>query len=291
MAIKMKNLAGDVQSLIRGLMLGDVIYVNGDLGSDDSNGLDITHGLKTLNQAVRRTSSGNHDYVLGVGAETLTAAVAISQADLHIIGIGNGGIANEYARGWQLTCAASVDCLQPAATADGLEVAGIQFTQNADDGILVDDAGAVNCFFHHCTIIGSTTVTNAQMLDIEGAGWTINDNIMWDIKLAIDFAAAGCVARRNIISSQDTAAKGVVIGASAHRCIIDGNVFNLGGGTTDIGITLASSADHCVIMNNLFHPDCSDAINDSGTDTLKIGNLTGAIAGATGASILQAIED
>jgi hypothetical protein len=289
--IKSRNLSPELNALISGMMIGDIFFVNGDTGNDAANGADFDHALKTLGAAIKRPVAGHHDYILGFGAETLTGSIAISQDDVHIIGIGNGGANNTFGRGWQITRAVTVDGIQPAATADRLEIAGICFLEPATDAILIDDAGAVNCFFHHNTVYGSTTASDAIRLDLEGARWVVSDNAFFLCKLAIDVAGAECVIERNYIQDVDEAAKGIVIGATAHRCIVKDNIINLSGGTGDVGITLASSADNCLVMGNAFDDGVSDAINDSGTATMLAGNITAAIAGADGASIIQAIDD
>lgn len=291
--IDMKQLTNPVKSLLRGVMLGDVWFLNGDAGDDRQDGSDHDHAIKTLAGAVKKTSSGNHDYILCYGAETGTAAIPITQADLHIIGIGNGGGMNLHQRGFQYTCPATVDTFQPSAAADGLEIAGVLFTPNATDGILIDDAGLTGGFFHHNTIKGQTDdSTDVIMLDIEGDQWVIADNIFWHCKLPVDLAAAHCYVARNIFQSQDTGAIGINIGATAHYGFAIDNVFNLGGGTGDTGIKIAASADFWTLMGNVFHGDLADNISDAGTDTFIVKNLEGgAITGTSGASLWLATED
>lgn len=289
--IKLKNLDFGLRSMVRGMMLGDVFFLNGDLGDDNANGKDFGHAMRTLGQGVGKLIPGNHDYLLCCGAETLTTEVAISQADCHIIGIGNGGMDNVYARGFQATCAATVDTLQLAATADGVELAGFCFIQNATSHILIDDAGADNVLFHHNTTHGGAAIT-AILLDIEGAQWTINDNLFLVSKLAIDTVGADTVIQRNTFQSVDAAAKAINLSnATADRVIVQDNIFNLSGGTGDVGVTVITGANQCSVVNNLFHATCSDAINDSGTGTLIIGNQSAAITGTSGASLGLAIED
>lgn len=292
--IKLRNVDSSLKSLIQGLLIGDVFYVDGDRGSDNARGDDLAHAMKTLGAAVRKASSGNHDYILGVGAETLAAAVSIAHADLHIIGIGDGGVKNEINRGWQLTCAATVDTLQPTTAADGMEIAGIQFVCNATDHILIDDAGAEGVFFHDCTVIGSTTASDAVRLDIEGPRWVINDNIFLLCKLPVDLANKECVVKRNIFQDVDTAAIGVkVSNAAGDRCIIgggpgDGNVFNLSGGTGDTGVYIITGANQCIVTYNLFHATLADNINDSGTGTLKAPNFEATLVSSTATTTYQA---
>lgn len=288
--IKMYNLDPAVQQMVRGLMLGDVFFVNGSAGDDHATGVDQDHAVKTLAQGVAKGVTGHHDYILGFGSETLLAAIAVAVADLHIIGIGNGGAANEFQRGWQLTRAVTVDGFQPTADADRLEIAGISFIEPATDAILIDDAGLEGGFFHHNTIIGSTTASDAIRLDLEGPRWTINDNIFVLCKLAIDVVGKECVIRRNEIQDVDTGAKGVVIGAAAHRCIVAGNDFNLSGGTGDIGITVTAGAVNCQLKNNTFDDGISDPILDGGTGTHMVGNVQSGLAGTSGASLPLSVE-
>jgi hypothetical protein len=289
--IKLSNLDPNLRAIVSGLLIGDVFFLDGTLGDDRANAKDQDHAVKTLNQAVKKTVSGHHDYILAFGAETATAICTITQKHLHIVGIGNGGPMNDGARGYTLTSVATVDTLEPSSAADYLEIAGINFICSATDHILVDDGGLTGGFFHHNTVHGSTTASDAIRLDIEGDKWTISDNIFWQCKLAIDLAAADCVVARNIITDQDQAAKGLVIGASAHRTLCIGNIFNLSGGTGDVGVTIASSADYCVLKDNYFNASCADAISDSGTSTMLVANFSAAITGTSGASLVLAINN
>jgi hypothetical protein len=289
--IKRVNLDASLQSLVFGMQIGNVYFLDGTSGSNTANGKDQTHAVKTLAQAIKMTTSGHHDYILAFGAETGTAAVEISQKYLHIIGIGTGGVLNEHARGFNYTCAATVDTLQPTAAADYIEIAGIRWVCSATDHILIDDAGCTGASFHHNTVYGSGTASNAIRLDIEGDQWSICDNVFWQCKLAIDLAEADCVVARNIITDQDTAAKGLVVGANSHRTLVIGNIFNLSGTTGDVGLTIASSADYCVVKDNYFNSALSDAISDAGTSTMLIANYSSAITGTSGASLVLAINN
>ena len=211
MTIKMRNLNSDVTSLLRGMMIGDVWYVDGDKGDDYASGADLKNALRTLLTAVTKPVSGNHDYILCVGAETATASVAITQDDLHIIGIGNGGMANTWNRGFQYTALTAIDAIQPAATADGLEMAGIKvFTSQTS--IFCDDAGADGMFFHDMTFTppgDTTTDASGICFDMEGKYLTISDCIFRGIKLAIDLAGTGNIIERCYFQSNVAAAKAV----------------------------------------------------------------------------------
>jgi hypothetical protein len=287
MPIKMSSLTQSLQNMILGQKLGNVFYVDGTGGDDNNTGADWDHAMASLLQTEKKMQNANHDYILAAGAETATAALALTKSDSHIIGIGANG---PLARGFRYTRVATVDGIQLSTAADRVEIAGIQFTEPATDAILVDDAGATDFWFHDCTVLGSTTASDAIRLDLEGARAVVTDNIFLLCKLAIDLVGAESVAQRNYIQDVDTAAKGIVVGATAHRSIIggfglqDGNIINLSGTTGDVGITITSSADNCLVGHNQIDDGCSDAIADSGTATMLIGNITGGITGTSGAS-------
>jgi hypothetical protein len=287
--IKSRNLAPELKALVNGLMVGNVYYV-GTNGDNMASGDDYKYRLKNLYYASPRLVSGNNDYVLCFGSETGPGAVEISAANAHIIGC-SMPIGDVMGRGYVYTCPVTVDTLQPTTAADYLEIANIKFICSATDHILIDDAGCDDAYFHHNTVYGSTTASDAIRLDIEGARWTINDNYFVLCKLAIDIAGAACVICRNSIHDVDTAAKGIVIGANAHYCIVADNIVNLSGGTGDVGITIASSADNTALIRNMFPTQCSDNIADSGTATMMISNMEANITGATGASIQLYVVD
>ena len=281
--IKAKNLAPDLRAVINGMMVGNVYYV-GTGGDDNVSGKDYTSRMKSIKAAAKRLVSANNDYILCFGSETGTGSIDISAANAHIIGC-SMPISDSMGRGYAYTCPATVDTIIPTTAADYLEIANIRFACHATDHILIDDAGCDDAFFHHNTVYGSTTASDAIRLDIEGARWSICDNIFVLCKLPIDLAGAACVVMRNFLHDVDTGAKGIVFGANAHYGIFAENVVNLSGGTGDVGVTIASSADNIVLRNNMFHGSISDAISDSGTGTGMWLNYTTAIDGTSGASL------
>ena len=281
--IRQKNLDVGLRAIVNGLMVGNIYYV-GTNGDNAASGAEYKRRLKNLYYAAPRLVSGNNDYVLCFGSETGPAAVEISAANAHVIGC-SMPIGDTMGRGYAYTCPATVDTLQPTTAADYLEIANIKFVCSASDHILVDDAGADDVYFHHNTILGSTTASDAIRLDVEGPRWTINDNIFQLCKLSIDTAAASQVIMRNHIYDLDIGAKGIVLGAASHYSIVTYNTINLVGGTGDVGITIASSADYCEVAYNLFAGTCSDMIADSGTGTTMHHNYSSAVTGTSGASI------
>jgi len=288
MGIKLSSCDPALKALIFGQQLGNVFFANGSSGDDNATGADQQHAVKTPNQAMLKTVSANFDHILMFGTFTQVASLAIANANVSIIGIGGRG---EQGRGAVWTCMATNDSIIPAATADYLEVAGILFNCNATDHILIDDAGATDGFFHDNTIFGSTTASDAIRLDLEGARWTVNNNIFELCKLPVDFVGARNMMRGNIITDIDQAAKGVVIGATAHYTHIIGNDFNLSGGTGDIGITITASADSCLIKENSFDDGISDCISDAGTNTNFINNVQSGLSGTSTSSLALFVED
>ena len=291
MGIKLNSLDPSLKSLVMGMQIGDVWFVNGTSGDDNATGVDQDHAIKGLAQGLLKAVSGHNDYLLCYGTLAPAAALAIPDSHVHMIGIGGGGMLNEAARGAIVTCPATVDTIQPAATADYLEIAGFLFNSNATDGILIDDAGASGAFFHHNTVMGSTTASIAIRLDIEGDAWTINDNIFTLCKLPINLAGPNCVVKRNRLVCVPVSSLGIVIGASAHYCIIEGNDIILINGTTDVGITIAASADYTVVKNNNFSSEGSDNISDAGTSTQFFNNLEAGLTGTSGSSLGLVVED
>ena len=290
--MKVRSVSSDLLMFMTGMMIGNVYYVDGTNGNDGARGDCFSRALKTLYIGNTKLTAAHHDYLLCVGAETSTAVVSPSAANSHIIGIGAGGVNNEFSRGFVYSRVATAVGLSLATTADYMEIAGICFIEPATDAILVDDLGATGVYFHHNTVYGSTTASVAIRLDIEGDRWTIADNNFFLCKLAIDTIGPETVIRRNIIQDVSTTAKGVNLSANtADRCIVDGNIFNLSGGTTDVALTIVSGADQCLVSNNLFNASCSDAISNSGTGTMLINNWSAAITGTSGASLVLAINN
>ena len=285
--IGMRNLEPNLASLVSGLMVGNVYYV-GTNGNDFQSGKDFKNRLKSIYAASLKLVTGNNDYILAFGSETGATSISISAANAHIIGA-SMPVGDTMGRGYAYTCPATVDTIIPAATADYLEIANIKFICNATDHILIDDAGCDDAFFHHNTVYGSTTASDAIRLDLEGARWTVADNTFILCKLAIDVAGAACDIRRNLIHDVDIAAKGVVFGATAHYGTCIDNLFNLSGGTGDVGITIAASADNIFMIGNHFHTTCNDNISDSGTGTFMSYNFEGAITGTSTSSLPLAV--
>lgn len=289
--IKLKNLGTDLRALVMGQMIGDVWFVDGDAGDDGAVGEGFDTSLKTLASAVTKPVTGHHDYILCFGAETATISVSISQADVHIIGIGNGGMDNVFHRGFQYSRVATADGFIPATTADGLEIAGIRFTEPATDAILIDDAGATGCFFHHNTVIGYTgSASIAIRLDIEGTDWTISDNLFLDCQFPIDVANARPCIERNIIHCNIASGIGIKMShTNAHNYLIRDNIVNVMQGTTDTGVETATGADYGWIVGNMFNSACNDDIDSDGTGSLIVNNMDNSIAGTTAASIQRAV--
>src|SRR5574343_555414 len=285
--IKAKNLSPDLRSTIQGLMVGNVYYV-GYAGDDAADGTSYGARMTSIARASGRLVTLNNDYILCFGSEAAAGSVTVSAANAHIIGA-SMPMGDTMGRGYAYTCAATVDTIITGATAHYLEVANIKFVCHATDHILIDNDAATDGWFHHNTVYGSTTASDAIRLDLEGARWTITDNTFVLCKLAIDVAGAACDIRRNLIHDVDTGAKGVVFGANAHYGTCIDNVFNLSGGTGDVGITIASSADNIFMIGNHFHASCSDNISDSGTATLMSCNFEAAITGTSGASLPLAV--
>lgn len=285
--IKAKNLDTSLAAFVNGMMVGNVYYV-GVSGNDHASGKDFKTRMKSIASAALRLTTLQNDYILCFGSETGAGSITVSAANAHIIGasmpIGEN-FGGSIGRGYAYTCPATVDTIITAAAAHYLEVANIRWICHATDHILIDNDAATDGWFHHNTVYGSTTASDAIRLDLEGARWTVTDNVFVLCKLAIDVAGAACVIRRNSIHDVDTAAKGIVIGANAHYCIVTHNTLNLTGTTGDVAVTIASSADNTELNNNLFSALTSDMIADSGTATVMHHNYSTAVTGTSGASL------
>jgi hypothetical protein len=279
--IKPKNLSSDTRALLYGLMVGNVYFVNLSSGDDNATGESFKRAVKTVQQAVLKTVTANHDYVIVFGSGTQTKAVTSSNTHLHIIG--GGPQLASAGRGCAFTGMATTTNI----TSSGVffELAGFQHVGPATDAISLSTTGA-NAFIHHNTFIGSTTASDAKRISSTGSYVTISDNIFSLCKLAIDVAGADSVIERNVIQDVDIAAKAINISVNTgDRCIIRNNIINLSGGTGDVGVTIASGANQCVLSDNLFHATCNDPIADSGTGTGIWRNFSTAITGTSGASI------
>jgi len=288
--IKMRNLHSEVKNLVYGMMLGDVVFVNGDLGDDTATGESYEYAKKSLAGAVQNVVSGHHDYILCVGAETGAAAVAITQADLHIIGVGNGGMMNAWNRGYQYTCPAA-DALQPSTAADGLELAGIKFFTAAGQ-LVVDDAGADGMFFHHNTFTtaADTTTDNTDVtLDIEGKYFVCADSIFLRQKLAIDTAGTGAIIERCLFEADDAGSKAV--NAAGLQTIVRDCIFNLSSSSAAVAITYAAASDAGAIINCRFDATINDAISNAGANVLIIDCYSDTITSNTTSVTYTAIND
>ena len=288
MAIAMKTLANDVQAMIRGQMLGNVFYVNGDKGDDHSSGADWRHAIRTLAMGVTKLVDESHDYLLMAGADTPGAAVEIAVADAHIIGVGLGSPA---VRGFTLTGPAA-DCLQPTAAADNLEIANIDFVTAAAQ-VVVDDAGAIGLFIHDCTFkpVGETD-NSAITLDLEGiAPAIVNCDFLWQ-KLAVNSVGLRSLISKCLFVSDDTSAVGVEISNATGKTsqILD-CLFQLNGGSTDTGIKLISGANDGIIARCLFTAAVNDAIDvNSATGTLIVECYQLGITGTSTSSLNLAVN-
>ena len=285
--IKTKNLHPSLAAFVQNMMVGNVYYT-GINGNDAASGKDFKTRMATISAAALRLTTLQNDYILAFGSETGTTSITVSAANAHIIGA-SMPIGDSMGRGYAYTCPATVDTIITGASAHYLEVANIRFVCHATDHILIDNDASTDSWFHHNTVYGSTTASDAIRLDLEGARWTITDNNFVLCKLAIDVAGAAQYIARNHIHDVDTGAKGVVFGAAAHYSICRENVFNLTGGTGDVGVIIASSADNIELCYNLFSASCSDPISDSGTGTVMHHNYSSAITGTSGASLQLAI--
>jgi len=276
--IKMRNLHSEVKNLVYGMMLGDVVFVNGDLGDDTATGESFEYAKQSLAGAVQNVVSGHHDYILCCGAETGAAAVGIAQADLHVIGVGNGGMMNAWNRGYQYTCPAA-DALQPADTADGLEVAGIKFFTAGN--IVVDDDGADGMFFHHNTFTttGDTTTENTVLcLDIEGKYFVLADSIFLGQDLAVNTNGTGNIVERCIFQSASAAAKGVV--SQGLETIVRDCQFNFSHASA-VGITFSAAADQGSIHGCWFDGTNTARITNAGANVLISNCFSDTITAAT----------
>jgi len=291
MTIKMRNLNSDVTSLLRGMMIGDVWYVDGDKGDDYASGADLKNALRTLLTAVTKPVSGNHDYILCVGAETATASVAITQDDLHIIGIGNGGMANTWNRGFQYTALTAIDAIQPAATADGLEMAGIKvFTSQTS--IFCDDAGADGMFFHDMTFTppgDTTTDATGIVFDLEGKYPVVSDSLFIGLAAAINAAGYGGVVERCVFQSDSSAAAAITLAAASDNFIVKDCAFNLSH-ASGIAITVAATGDDGFVLNSYFDGTMTVPISAaSAADILIAGCYNDVITTLTTSTVFTAI--
>lgn len=276
--IKKRNLAPDVLSLLYGMMIGDVWFVDGDAGNNGASGKDLENAKRTLVGAVANLVSGHHDHILCVGAETGAAAVAISAADAHIIGIGNGGGRNSWNRGFQYTCPAA-DAFQPTTAADGLELAGIKFFTAGQE--VIDDAGADGMFFHDLTFTttGDTTTENTVIcMDIDGKYFTLADSLFIDQDLSVNLAGTGSIVERCIFQSATATAKGVV-SAGLHT-IVRGCQFNLSHASA-VGITYSAAADQGSIIDCWFDGTNTARITNAGANVLITGCFSDTITATT----------
>jgi hypothetical protein len=279
--IKPKNLSSDTRALLYGLMVGNVYYVNLASGDDAATGESFNRAVKSVQQAVLKTVTANHDYVIAFGSGTQTKAVTSANTHLHII-----------AGGPQLATAGRGAAFTGMATTTNItssgaffELAGFQFVCPATDAVTVSSTGA-NAYIHHNTFTGSTTASDLKRISSTGSYTSIAYNYFTLCKLAIDVAGANSYIGYNDIQDVDTGAKGINISVNtADRCIIEYNGINLSGGTGDVGITIVSGADQCIVRHNHFHGSISDAISDSGTGTLLYKNYGTALTGTSGASI------
>jgi hypothetical protein len=66
--IKPKNLSAETRALLYGLMVGNIYYTNLSSGDDNATGESFKRAVKTIQQAVLKTVTANHDYVIVFGS-------------------------------------------------------------------------------------------------------------------------------------------------------------------------------------------------------------------------------
>ena len=275
----------NVRALMSGLLVGDLIFVNGDSGDDNANGLDWGHALKTLDAANKKTVAGRNDYILGAGAITLTAAVAFATTRVHLIGVGTNDRGSNY-RGLQLSAGALNPVLTLAASdaALGMEIANVRLasTVATTSQMLIDDLGSAGVYIHDCTFINGSNAT-AISADIESADWTFRRCNFLLCAKALDFAQARAVVEGCLIQSAHTSAIGVRLShLNAKYAQILNNFFNLSGGTTDHGLEAVSNATLGTVVGNRFNASCADPIEiTTSTGWLNADNFVSTLAAAT----------
>jgi hypothetical protein len=268
----------NVRALMSGLLVGDLVFVNGDSGDDNANGLDWGHALKGLDAAAKKTANGRHDYILAAGAMTLTAAIAFATTRLHLIGVGMQDPGSTY-RGLQITTPALNPALTVAASSGalGMEIANIRIASSVatTSQMLIDDLGSAGVYVHDCTFVNGSDAT-AITADIESTDWTFKRCEFLLCAKALDFAQARARVEECLIQSAHTSAIGIHLSnANAKYAMILKNMFNLSGGTTDHGLLAVTNATLGTVVGNLFNTAVSDPIEvTTTTGWLNVNNFS-----------------
>lgn len=275
----------NVRALMSGLLVGDIVYLNGTSGDDNSSGLDWTHAVKSFSTAQTRCTAHNHDYILAAGVRAATAPMVWATPRLHVMGVGFSDNLSHY-RGCQctITYAGTLQTLAASNGARGMEIAGINFICGTatTSQIMMDDLGSAGVYIHDCTFENTgESATPPIHLDIETADWTIRKCVFLNVEKAIDSAARINILD-NYFQSVGTSALGVNLSnTAADQSIIAGNMFAFTGGTTDKGIVLAANVISCIVDNNQFMGSISDPITPTTAGNVITRNfLNTFIAGA-----------
>lgn len=276
-----------VRALFSGLLIGNIYFVDGEYGDDNSNGLDWGHALRTLNTANTRTTSHKHDYILCANDITQSAQIAWNRTRVHVIGASFRDMGAWGGRGCKVTTAylgANHATLAASDGAEGMEFAGLHFyTSSASTSeIQVDDLGSSDVYIHDCTFShAGEAATPPICLDIETADWTIRRCAFINVEKAID-SAARIFIFENYFFTAGTSAKAInLTNTVADNSLIVGNICNLGGGTTDVAITLAANVIGCTVHGNWVSNECSDPIAiTTDTDQMVSGNFVDTLVSA-----------
>jgi hypothetical protein len=273
-----------MRSLMSGMLIGDLYFVNLSSGDNNSNGLDWSHALRDLTTAQQRASTLNFDHIIVAGAASQAATLALTKKNLHIMGGGFNAKESAY-RGAQLTFGAAIQLTLAASSgALGAEIAGFNFiiTAASTSQILVDDLGSPGVYIHDCTFRQGTKL-NAILLDIESADWTIARSLFYNTCKTIDAAEARLRVSDCYFQSSHTS--GLIINISATAgdyATIERCDFNVSGGTTDKAIVLSSNVIYTSIVDCRFHATCSDPITTTtATGHLNVGNFVATLIGST----------
>jgi len=190
----------------------------------------------TIADAISAASSGRGDYIYVLpGTYTITTALAMSKADIHLIALGSVGSA--------ILTGSAADIMD--ITANGCEVAGFQMNL-ASTQICIDMAGASGCNIHDNVFLSAVGGSGSHFIRM--ATTACNYNTITKNRFISNLVVAGGAI------TQTSHITGLGIGNLIEENVfVAGRVTTANTGTVTAGVIFGAAADagNCV-RNNEF---------------------------------------
>lgn len=272
-----------------------VIYVDSNTGSDNYNGLRIESPVATLAQAISLATAAQGDqiFILPNHAETVTAAISASKADVAIKGFELGN------KRPVITVNGAVDLMDISAA--GVSVEGLDLTIVTTDAAtaLINVSGAKVKLSNIKMIPSATAVNVVDCITLASGANDIsidsvqihNTVVAVNSFLSIE-AAVARMKMTNCYFSGDTATGGIIDAATATEIFWKDNVVRTIG-TNQPAVTLDSNPTGVVVNFHALGTDATIANNANWGSALILSQIytrggTGTAAQAT--TIIPALD-